>query len=450
MANWGAAFGGLGQGLEGLSGIIRRIELMKQQQEEETRRQLIVQDQKARIDRANEIFKDPSLAAKPNERLLNRQIESVGKAKSLGDLGNESQYREGFLASGGKDYLKSRPVTPDLALGEETGGEGERLHSVFEGRKNALETEANADTQEIKRKNPDGSETSIFVPKRKLAGNEYTTGLSARQLGANEGTKKVAEAPGTIEASNAVENGTRKAKVTTAGQTAFAQAQGQGAGHAPFEKPDILIDPANPDTGVAAKWNAKTQKYDTQPAPGLPPGAARGMGPKPLTQTQVDQISSMNAGETQGVKVLAALKNAGLDKVNDPLDPRWQKFWAATLKISTDDLAKMDIQQRTAYVQAQMVKALLGGRPAQWTTQLFLQHLPDGAMTGSKLNQVMNDVLEQVNAKRDEIKALTGRDDLDPTSGMTWKQWIQANQGPSGPSVEQSVDDKIRKLNGGG
>jgi hypothetical protein len=150
---------------------------------------------------------------------------------------------------------------------------------------------------------------------------------------------------------------------------------------------------------------------------------------RPLPYQAVENVAGLNTAEVEGVKVLRALHSTGADQSNDPLDPRWQKFLATDLKVSGSDYTKSQLQQRVAYVNAALLRRLLGGRPNQYTAQLIEQHLPKGEMTGSKLAQVMSDVLEQTGELRTET--------------------AQMLPGVKGPISGQSYQDYLNELAGG-
>jgi hypothetical protein len=154
-------------------------------------------------------------------------------------------------------------------------------------------------------------------------------------------------------------------------------------------------------------------------------------GEKPLPAATAENLSGINAAEVQGVKVLRALKSAGLDQSNDPADPRWQKFLVTEMKIAPDDFNKADIQQRTAYVNAILTRGLMGGRPAQYIAQMIQQHMPQGEMSGAQLFHVMSNVLEESSSRRGELAALQKREPstLEPKTGENYSQFLKSLSG---------------------
>ncbi len=127
---------------------------------------------------------------------------------------------------------------------------------------------------------------------------------------------------------------------------------------------------------------------------------------KPLPYQAAQNIASLNTAEIEGVKVLKALHDSGLDQSNNPADPRWNQFVVTTLKIAPSDYQKADIQQRAAFVNAALTRQLMGGRPSQYVAQLLQQHLPQGQMSGQQLAHVMSNVLQQAGEQRDELGQL--------------------------------------------
>jgi hypothetical protein len=220
--------------------------------------------------------------------------------------------------------------------------------------------------------------------------------------------------PDVINRTNQTETGTRAAKVTTAGQTSRAQAAGAQA----VSEPQAIT--TDDGTVVWRKFNPTTRQMEDVPGPPTqkaPPGQTR-----KLLATEVAQLSDINTAEVEGVKLLQYLKQNGLDKSNDPLDPRWNNFLATKLKMAGSPDAG-DAQQRTAFVQAVALRGLMQGRPSKYMAELFGQHLPSGKMTGQKLYQVLNDVLQQGSERRQELGSLTGAGIKEPVSGQTFSQW---------------------------
>jgi hypothetical protein len=437
MANWGQAFSNLGGGLGDISTLVKHLEFMKAQQEEETKRQLVVQAQAAANERNKEIFLDPSKGAPVQSRLEANLLKDLASADNLSKLPSETELTARARATG-------MDTSPFLGVSWRSDPNGMRpeINDLLAARNAAekrLTTEANAPDTSIQETNPDGSQVTKFVSKR--AGGTYNTGLSTTQSTLNKANADLAAAPTKVKSDNLVEAGTRGEKVKTAGATAFSQAAGQGAGHAPYEKPDVMFDDKT-GAAVGEKWNPKTQSYDAKPIGDVSKTSPKEQGK--LTSAQIDNVTRMNTAEVEGVKVLSMLKKSGLDQSNDPMDPRWQKFVAGTLKISSADYLKSDVQQRTAFIQAALVKSLMGGRPSEFTAKLYLQHLPAGEMTGSKLTQVLTNGLQQTGEARKEMEYLTGHD-LAPRGGMTYQQWLTTAGGPATDPGTAAIDKAKRR-----
>lgn len=230
-----------------------------------------------------------------------------------------------------------------------------------------------------------------------------------------------------------------------AARGAGLNAGASAAAQQPFQKPDLLFDQDGNAQGI--KWNPQTHSYDSVTTP-------EGLGKQPtkLTQGAVDQVSSLNLAETEGVKVLATLHKLGLDKSDDPLDPRWTKFVVGTLGMAPADWDRADMQQRTAFVNAILTRSLMGGRPNQWVAELIQQHLPQGTQTGAQLTHVLHNVLGQGQQRRNELAQATRSNIKGPTEGMTLDQWLQFENGgfESGPQQESFYKlQELRNRNGG-
>lgn len=170
---------------------------------------------------------------------------------------------------------------------------------------------------------------------------------------------------------------------------------------------------------------------------------------KPLPANLTDQMAGLNVAEVEGVKSLRLLdqlkqQTGGVD-VNDPIDPRWQKFMVTVLKMSPDDWKKADVQQRVAAVNAMLTRGLMGARPSQYIAQMIQQHLPQGDMTPAQLRHVLTNVLEQAQERRTEVEGLSGRDlgSLSPKSGETYDAYtssvknVKPGAVPSGVKIDR-------------
>lgn len=174
-----------------------------------------------------------------------------------------------------------------------------------------------------------------------------------------------------------------------------------------------------------------------------PGGEALKPADKPVPYQAAQQAASLNTAEVEGVKVLKALHQSGLEDSNNPADPRWENFVVTTLKMAPGDFAKADIQQRTAFVQAALTRQLMGGRPSQYVAQMIQQHLPQGQMTGQQLHHVLNNVLQQATEQRTEltqmIPGIKG-----PVSGQGYQDFLAevANGSNSRPRIRYDMNGK--------
>jgi hypothetical protein len=183
------------------------------------------------------------------------------------------------------------------------------------------------------------------------------------------------------------------------------------------------IDPATgKQTGRYLGYNTKLNRWE--PVQGQGPAATKaGPQERPLPYQAAENAASLNTAEVEGVKVLKALRETGLDQSNDPADPRWQKFVVTTLKVAPEDFQKADIQQRTAFVNAALTRQLMGGRPSQYVAQILQQHLPQGAMSGRQLTHVLHNVLQQSGEKRTELQQMLPGV-KGPASGQSYADYL--------------------------
>lgn len=237
-----------------------------------------------------------------------------------------------------------------------------------------------------------------------------------------------------ITDTNLTEQGTRKERIATAGSIAGAQAGAAAA----FQKPDILYGQNGDATAIKFNPDGSVKQI------ALPPGLSK-TGPKDLAVSEVDQLSGIGTAEVEGVKILQQLHKSGLDKSNNPTDPRWEKFVVGTLKMAPTDWNKADIQQRTAFVQAALTRSLMGARPSQYVAQMIQQHMPQGEMTGAQLNHVLNNVLQQGTERRKELANYSGKTIPEPTSGTNYSQWQQFESQNPNQELPPGVSDILSR-----
>lgn len=253
-------------------------------------------------------------------------------------------------------------------------------------------------------------------------------------LGASNAAAQTA--PQDVNTFNTIDKGTRDSKAATAG----AEANSRTAN-------DYHYDTFNDKDGNTHIY--ETNRFGAHEVGGLPTGMSDKANPanRPLTAAQVDNLASLNTAETEGVKVLQTMKALGLDKSNDMLTPRADAFAIQTLKIAPAEWARADAVQRLNYVRGAVLRTMMGARPSQYIAEIFANHVPDQIQSGQQLYHTMHNVLEQVGARRQEIESLTNRQpgSLNPVSGMTYTQWIDANgaDNPTGDTMGEHGDPDI-------
>lgn len=190
----------------------------------------------------------------------------------------------------------------------------------------------------------------------------------------------------------------------------------------------------SPDTGQETLATVRRRSGDITPLT-MPAGFESGKA-RDIPATIADNTAGINTAEIEGVKILRQLRAMGLDRVNDPLDPRWQRFLVNTLKVAPEDLRKADMQQRIGFVNANLTRALMGSRPSQYVAQTIIQpHLPKQEMTGQQLDLVLRNVLEQAQERREQFagtlfgidaktKRPLGVDRLSPSTG-SYKNYLR-------------------------
>lgn len=183
---------------------------------------------------------------------------------------------------------------------------------------------------------------------------------------------------------------------------------------------------------IPAVLNKKTGEI----TPGQIPEGMKGGKPARLTQQQQTTQTDLNTAEVEGVKLLEQLHATGLDKSNDPGDPRWTKFLVNNLKVAPADAAKGSAQWSAAYINATLSRTLMGGRPSQYIAELMQPHLPQQGMSGMQLANVTRKVLGTVDGKRQELAGVSKvpLDQLTPKSGKSFNQYRTESEGIPAPS----------------
>ena len=276
------------------------------------------------------------------------------------------------------------------------------------------------------------------------------TGVGAKQKGTLEGASEIQKLltdlqGGGPEARGAAEN--RTATVTRPGKVATRVAEGEATW--PQTKREIDYregltrsrETSTPSVGVGhdAAGNEIPLLIDKRTgkatAVELPEGM-KGGKPTRLTQTQQTTQADLNTAETTGVKLLEQLRATKLDQTNDPGDPRLQKFLVNTLKIAPQDAAKAGVQWDAAFINATLSRTLMGGRPSQYIAELMQPHLPQQAMSGRQLAQVMARVLGTIHDKRKELAGVSKvpLSQLTPKSGKSYEEYRNEREGVAVPA----------------
>lgn len=340
-------------------------------------------------------------------------MADLAKAKAQADVPDPSVML-GQMIGPGKKLTNLNPVSQLLGVKDPATGDG-----VVGARQQTLDKISNDQQGEMDRKNAESF------------GSAYNSNMGTEQANAQNAPAQTARK---ITDTNLVESGTRKERTATAGSIAGAQAGAAAA----FQKPDILYGQNGDATAIKFNPNGSVKQI------ALPPGLSK-TGPKDLAVSEVDQLSGIGTAEVEGVKILQQLHKSGLDKSNNPTDPRWEKFVVGTLKMAPTDWNKADIQQRTAFVQAALTRSLMGARPSQYVAQMIQQHMPQGEMTGAQLNHVLNNVLQQGTERRKELANYSGKTIPEPTSGTNYSQWQQFEQQNPNQELPPGVSDILSR-----
>lgn len=396
------------------------------------------------------VFSDPAFAARARQQGMksiagvpidvaiptdaetaNTVAAPIEKAKTLADLPTIEGIAQDFRGQPGSQIKPEQPAQTDprtglnLAkpspIGDLMAIRQAKEKSIIAGLPNETVTGVYNPDKRI-------TETRIVPGSEARKGQTFQTSPNPTDAGVNKGTAALAAAPGEAGAQDVMTPGL----VKRAGQEAGARS----AAEAPYAQPQYFTDDNN--NLVALKSGPK----GIQQVPGMPTGLHKGTGVK-LTQSQVESVASINTAETEGVKILDALHKTGLDKSNDPMDPRWAKFVVSTLKMAPADWQKADIQQRTAFVQASVLANLVKGRPNKYIAEIYNQHVPQGNMTGQQLAHVLVNVLQQGSEKRDEYANLTGVP-VKPPVGASFKQWQDLNPADANGQPDQTPLDSAR------
>lgn len=297
--------------------------------------------------------------------------------------------------------------------------------------------------KEVQGVDSNGVKNIQFPPSRPdlLTNRTFQTEASGAQAGRQASNKTLSETIGNSEGGlpelqgnmfTRTDNAERGAKAATAGATTTAT---RTAGE-PFDRRAAtfahelslsipqLVTTNDPNTGEERP--ALVDKTGKTTPITLPDGQSYGKA-KQIPPTIADNVAGANAAEIEAVKILRQLQATGLDKSNDPIDPRLNKFLINTLRMAPDDLTKADMQQRIGFVNATLTRALMGSRPSQYVAKEIIQpHLPQQNQTGMLLANTLKNVLQQVGERRNEFAHTIGVpiERLSPTNG-TYAQYLR-------------------------
>jgi hypothetical protein len=283
-----------------------------------------------------------------------------------------------------------------------------------------------------------------FLPgdPRLLTGQTVQKAPNATQLGENQGLTATAAQPGQTAAEVAKTNALAGPQARAAGLAAGASASAA----APFHPQYFVNDDGDlvPVTAGAKGSVAGDALVGVHPT-----GNRNADGTKPLPANALATVAVGNNAEIQGVKLLATLKASGLDKSNDPMDPRWNQFLMGTLKLAPSDIQAADINQRANFIEAAMMKTLLAGRPNKTLIDLYSKHLAGATSTGKLMYHNLKLILEQNKGLRDQYEA-QGFKVGQPVGGMTFDDWQKNDvEGPAEVSPLDSARNKAKQLGGG-
>lgn len=166
----------------------------------------------------------------------------------------------------------------------------------------------------------------------------------------------------------------------------------------------------DPNTGQEI-WALMDKKGGTIPVQ-MPDGFDAGKGTK-IPSAIIASNALLTTAEIESVKILRALRALGLDKSNDMVDPRLDKFITNVLKASPNDpdlapyasmmgidISKGGIQQRSGFVNAALTRALMGGRPSDYVAKIIQPHLIHQEMTGKRMYETLINTLTQTVEQR--------------------------------------------------
>lgn len=268
--------------------------------------------------------------------------------------------------------------------------------------------------------------------------NEQATGVPTMR-GQAKSAETIAQIPGDVAHTTAV--------TTAAGQAnlPFQKAMAQYANE--LAQGNMQLTTINdPKTGEDQLMlvNKRGEMIPVQMPEGMAAGRTR-----QIPATIADNTAGINAAEIESVKILRALRKTGLDRSNDPLDPRFNQFLVNTLRIAPKDLEKGDMQQRIGFVNATMTRALMGSRPSQYVAKEIIQpHLPQQNMTGAQLARVLTDVLQQAGERRNEFAHTLGLpiERLAPQDPNSYANFLKEAGTPTSAPATLTLDPKTGQL----
>lgn len=369
--------------------------------------------------------------APSDDEMLGNLYGEMGKAKTINDLPTDLQLEGQVRGIPGMDGRN--PVTIEQLV----AARNERDKRLRLDMPPVQSTGYNPNTRTTE---------TTFNPgdPRQLTGKVVQTAPTPQQLGENKGIETETETPYTIAATNKTEKETRKEKVATAGQTAGAQAGAAAAATAPYH-PTLLLDDKN--NVVPMQFGPKGGVEEPMPRPlfnAANGGEGANAGRPPASVVTMN--ASANTAEITGVKILAQMKQLGMDKSNDWLDPKITQWMVGTLGMSPSEAAVSDINQRANYVQAALLRSLMAGRPSKYLAELYTKHIPSAMQSPKLLAHQLRLALEENATQRLNMKA-SYPDLPEPLGGMTLQQWLTTNPDDTEKSKGQS---KLELLRGGG
>jgi hypothetical protein len=157
---------------------------------------------------------------------------------------------------------------------------------------------------------------------------------------------------------------------------------------------------------------------------------------KTLTPQQQGEVGSYDSVLKESSRILDLLHKSGLDKENNPINPRMRSYIAQKLKVNGSDPVVDQVIQNIGYLQTVALRSAAGNqRLTHDLMETFKPHIGDTESSGARIATILPELQRQIGDRRANLYRLAGVDDPNEANAANGDAAAKA----------QAMIDKYRK-----